>query len=37
MAVTLREGAAFLALGEPIVQDITAMMEELGTNFPDRM
>jgi hypothetical protein len=36
-AMTLREGAAFLALGEPIIQDITAMMDELDTNFLDRM
>jgi len=36
-SVTLREGGTFLALGEVVVHDITAMMDELGTNFPDRV
>lgn len=27
----------FLDLGQPLVRDIIALHDELGTNFPDRM
>jgi len=36
-ATALQEMSTFLTLGEPIVADILELMEELGTNFPDRM
>eukprot|EP00930_Biecheleria_cincta_P065872 TRINITY_DN5178_c0_g3_i1.p1 TRINITY_DN5178_c0_g3~~TRINITY_DN5178_c0_g3_i1.p1 ORF type:complete len:347 (-),score=97.88 TRINITY_DN5178_c0_g3_i1:331-1371(-) len=36
-ATAMKEMSNFLTLGEPIVADILELMEELGTNFPDRM
>jgi hypothetical protein len=36
-ATTLGKCSEFLAVGQPLVNDIIALMEELGTNFPDRM
>lgn len=36
-ATAMKETKIFLELGEPIVADILELMEEMGTNFPDRM
>jgi len=33
----VRLAREFIALGKPLVTDIIALMDELGTNFPDRM
>jgi hypothetical protein len=33
----VRMAREFIELGEPLVRDITALQDELGTNFPDRM